>query len=175
MNKMLIPVILTVLAIPIIWIINPLLSIIYLFFWIDKFIITPIPFSRRLGIELITISIVPLGIYYGPGFAFLFTISVSTLFRIIFYNAFHIFEPRWPIFIPHPLHVADAFLAIIASMFANMPFIHVMAIVLFIKFFVYGAVLKFVFGRKFGMISGVINIVFNLILALLISGIFIPA
>lgn len=146
----------------VLYLINPLIAIIYAVLWFDKVLLGIGP-VHSFGIELTTIATVMLGVIFGPVFAFIFTIVSIPFFYTLKYTLLPLPHPDWPFFIPSPYNFIDAAGAAIAGFLAQQPMLIIFVAVWFSKEIIY-AIVDRLAGKPFDMVYPVFNGIFNAVL-----------
>lgn len=144
------------------YLINPLIAVIYAVLWVDK-IPLGILSVHKFGIELTTIATVMLGIIFGPVIAFIFTIVAIPVIYGLRYTLLPLSPPEWPLFVPSPQNLVEAIGAAVAGLLADQSFLVIFVGVWIAKEITYVIFDRFS-GKPFDMIYPVFNGIFNAIL-----------
>ncbi len=143
---------------------GPGLGIIYALLWFDKVILGFAGVIRYFGIEFTTLCTILTGLLYGPVLALIFIITVIPFFHAVKFIALPLYEPDWPLFVPHYYNVVDAIGAAIAGMLIGWPMVWVMAIVLIARGIMYPVIDFYLLDRGVNFFTIPPTAVFNLLL-----------
>ena len=141
------------------------LAIIFAVLWFNKVILQPLTFPYYFGIEFVTVSIIIIGILYGPVFGFVFAITVIPFLNGLKYILGYT-EEEWPAFVPEPMNFADGFAAVLAWNLRDQNIFIIFFVVLIMKYAISIIKDKIIVPDKPAMIIVLIpNFVFNMFLA----------
>ncbi|MBI4173812.1 MAG: hypothetical protein HY519_03780 [Candidatus Aenigmarchaeota archaeon] len=140
------------------------LAAIYVIMWFDKVILGFAGIVRWIGIDFTTIATVMLGMAFGPWFAFFYTIIVIPVFHAVKFIALPLYEPEWPLFIPHYYNFIDAIGAALAGMFAWSGIFWAAIVVMFARMILYSMVDYYLLEKGVNVFIIPQNFIFNLLL-----------
>jgi len=144
---------------------GPLLTIIFILLWTDKIIIEAVKIPRYLGIELVTVSMVVIGIVHGYLVGFLFALIVIPILEGI-RQLFIPSNDEWPLFVPSPAHAADGIAALIAFVLRSNPLFIIFIAALIIKYAINIFKDVAILGKPPDVFTPIPNFIFNMILVL---------
>ena len=151
---------------------GPGLAAIYAILWADKVLLGFAGVIRYAGIEFTTMVTILTGMLFGPVLAFIFIIIVIPILHAIKFIALPLYEPDWPLFVPHYYNFVDAIGASVAGMAAGLPLLWIMILVLIARGIMYPFIDFYLLDKGINFFTIPPTAIFNLLLAWYLGGFF---
>ena len=145
------------------------LAVIFALIWFDKVLLW---FFGSFGIELTTISMLLIGINYGPFAGFLFVLTVLPFLEGLKTFYLPAAQSDWPAFVPTPYHLLDGAIATLAWFMQDSPLFLIMIAALIIKYPLTMLIDNYFIGKPPNILRLMLAFVFNLILVVYLSDVF---
>jgi hypothetical protein len=145
------------------------LAAIFALIWFDKVLLW---FLGSFGIELTTISMILIGITYGPFVSFFFVLLVLPFLEGMKTFYLPAAQSDWPAFVPTPYHLLDGTIATIAWFMNGSSLLIIMIVALAVKYPVTMLIDNYFIGKPPNILRLMLAIVFNLILVVYLGNVF---
>jgi hypothetical protein len=146
------------------------LAAIFALIWFDKILLW---FLGSFGIELTTISMLLIGISYGPFVGFFFVLLVLPLLEGMKTFYLPVAQSDWPAFVPTPYHLLDGVIVTLAWFMKDNPLLLIMVVALLVKYPSTAMIDNYFIGKPPNLLRLLLAIVFNLILVVYLSDVFV--
>ncbi len=145
------------------------LAVIFALIWFDKVLLW---FLGSFGIELTTISMLLIGITYGPFAGFFFVLLVLPFLEGM--KSFYLpaAQADWPAFVPTPYHLLDGTIATLAWFMNESSLLIIMVVALAIKYPATMLIDNYFIGKPPNILRLMLAVIFNLILVVYLSDVF---
>ncbi len=125
--------------------------------------------TESFGIEFMTVSVVLVGVHYGPTIAFVFGFVVLAIIDVISWLINPPFEAMWPPLIPGPDTLIDGLIGVVAGIIGNsLPFTFAVLVCVIIKNILVPLKDSLIYGMPIKPVF-IFNIVISVVIARLVE------
>lgn len=125
--------------------------------------------TESFGIEFLTVSVVLVGVHYGPTIAFVFGFVVLAIIDLVSWFINPPFEATWPPVIPGPDTLIDGLIGVVAGIIGNsLPFTFAVLVCVVIKNILVPVKDSLIYGMPIKPVF-IFNIVISVVVARLVE------